>query len=339
MTPSIALVRHHRLELPFPHWAGILFAALVLAPLLACADDQTPKSAVELHGALTVQGNRILDAHGQPIALRGMCLFVSQWIGKYYNANAIKWLRDDWHCTVIRVPMGVENGGYLDNPQVELQKVKTVVQASIDLGIYVIIDWHDDHANSHVNQSKAFFENMAKTYGKYPNVIFEPWNEPLKMRWATIVKPYHEAVIPVIRAYSNNLIICGAPTWSQDVDIASRDPIDGPNIAYTLHFYAATHKQALRKKAATALSHGVALFVTEWGVCESNGSGKFDAVETQNWLDFMDQNQIGWCNFSVGDKAETSAALVPGAAADGGWTLPMLTDSGRLVRSQLRKEN
>jgi endoglucanase len=268
-----------------------------------------------------------------------MCLFISQWISKYYNASAIKWLRDDWHCQVIRVPMGVENGGYLENPEAELAKVRTVVQAAIDLGIYVIIDWHDDHANIHVKQSREFFERMAKDYGKYPNVIFEPWNEPLKMKWGTVVKPYHEAVIPVIRAQSSNLIICGTPTWSQDVDIAAADPLAGPNIAYTLHFYAATHKQALRRKAETALRRGAAIFVTEWGTCESNGSGRLDAVETGKWLEFMDQNQIGWCNFSVGDKVETSAALMPGAAADGGWTLPMLTDSGRLVRSELLKAN
>ncbi len=317
----------------------LLFAALVLLPVVGLADDQMRKSAVELHGALAVQGNRIVDAHGNAVALRGMGLFISQWISKYYNEDALRWLRDDWHCTIIRVPMGVENGGYLDHPEAEVQKVKTVVQAAIDLGMYVIIDWHDDHSNLHVDQSKAFFESMAKTYGKYPNVIFEPWNEPLKVKWGSVVKPYHEAVIPVIRAYSNNLIICGTPTWSQDVDIAAKDPLVGPNIAYTLHFYAATHKASLRRKAQVALSRGAAIFVTEWGTCESNGTGKLDAPETRKWLDFMDQNKIGWCNFSVGDKEETAAVLIPGAAADGGWTDAMLTESGRLVRNELRMGN
>jgi endoglucanase len=318
---------------------SLLLAALVLSPILVLADDQIPRTPVEIHGPLAVQGNRIVDAHGDAVALRGMGLFISQWISKYYNEDALRWLRDDWHCTVIRVPMGVENGGYLDHPDAEVQKVKTVVQAAIDLGMYVIIDWHDDHSNLHVDQSKAFFDSMAKTYGKYPNVIFEPWNEPLKVKWGSVVKPYHEAVIPVIRAYSSNLIICGTPTWSQDVDIAAKDPLVGPNIAYTLHFYAATHKQSLRKKAEVALTRGAAIFVTEWGVCEATGNGKFDLVETQKWLDFMDQNKIGWCNFSIGDKEETSAALMPGAAENGGWTAAMLTASGWLVRGELRKEN
>jgi endoglucanase len=340
MNQPVASFRRHCAGLSILRSALVFFAALVLCPVLARAGDQKPESVVEIHGALGVQGNRVVGADAEPVELRGMCLFISQWIWKYYNVDAIRWLRDDWHCQVIRVPMGVENeGGYLENPQAEVQKVKTVVQAAIDLGIYVIIDWHDDHANSHVEQSKEFFGRMAREYGKYPNVIFEPWNEPLKMKWGKVVKPYHEAVIPVIRAYSNNLIICGTSTWSQDVDIAAADPIHAANIAYTFHFYAATHKEPLRRKVATALRRGAAIFVTEWGTCESNGTGKLDAVETGKWLEFMHENQIGWCNFSVGDKVETSAVLVPGAPANGGWTAAMLTDSGRLVRDELRKSN
>ena len=237
-------------------------------------------------------------------------------MAQYYNADAIKWLRDDWHCTVVRAAMGVESGGYLTNPDAERQKVKTVVQACIDLGIYVLIDWHDDHSNTHLAQSQAFFEDMAKTYGKYPNVIFEPWNEPQRnANWTTIIKPYHEAVIPKIRQYTNNLIVCGTQSWSQDVDKASMNPLKFTNVAYTLHFYASTHKQSLRDKAATAMKNGIPLFVTEWGTSEASGNGKLDRVETQKWLDFLEQNQISMCNWAVDDKAETSAALKPGIPA------------------------
>ena len=52
-----------------------------------------------------------------------------------------------------------------------------------------------------------------------------------------VVKPYAIAVIGAIRAIdTKNLIVVGTTTWSQDVDIASEDPITGQtNIAYTLH--------------------------------------------------------------------------------------------------------
>jgi len=45
------------------------------------------------------------------------------------------------------------------------------------------------------------------------------------------------------------LIICGTQSWSQEVDKASRDPLKFSNVAYTLHFYAATHRESLRNKA------------------------------------------------------------------------------------------
>jgi endoglucanase len=292
---------------------------------------------VQEHGQLRVQGNRVVDQHGRPVVLRGMSLFWSQWMGQYYSTNALRWLRDDWNCNVIRAAMAVEAGGYLTNPEREKEKIKTIIQAAIDLGIYVIIDWHDHNADQHTAQAQAFFEDIARTYAKYPNLIFEPWNEPLNRHdWSTVIKPYHEAVIPKIRAHSRNLIICGTQTWSQDVDKAARDPIAGTNLAYTLHFYAATHKQKLRDKAAFALTNGAAIMVTEWGTSEATGNGKLDYEETQKWWAFMDSNQLSRCNWSLADKAETSAALKPGANAAGGWTTNDLSRSGILVREEMR---
>ncbi|MDP8914555.1 MAG: glycoside hydrolase family 5 protein, partial [Pseudomonadota bacterium] len=128
-------------------------------------------------------------------------------------------------------------------------------------------------------------------------------------------------------------------TWSQDVDKAAADPLSFSNLAYTLHFYAGTHRQELRDKAAAAMAKGAALFVTEWGTSEANGAGILDEKETRLWWDFMEQKQLSYLNWSVADKRETSAALMPGASGKGGWPDHMLSPSGRLVRSQLLAMN
>lgn len=47
----------------------------------------------------------MVDRHGDPVVLRGMSLFWSQWQPQYYNASAVRWLRDDWNINVIRVAM------------------------------------------------------------------------------------------------------------------------------------------------------------------------------------------------------------------------------------------
>lgn len=64
-------------------------------------------------------------------------------------------------------------------------------------------------------------------------------------------------------------------------DIAADDLItDFKNIAYTLHFYAGSHRQFLREKATKAMRKGLALFVTEWGTCDASGNGVLDFAES-----------------------------------------------------------
>src|SRR4051812_36961118 len=129
-------------RLPAPLSFGRCMLVLASCCALMSIGHAQP-SPVARHGQLRVEGNRIVDRNGNPVVLQGMSFFWSQWMGKFYNTNVVRWLRDDWHCTVVRAAMAVEAGGYLANPEREKEKIKTVIQAAIDLGIYVIIDWHD----------------------------------------------------------------------------------------------------------------------------------------------------------------------------------------------------
>lgn len=314
-----------------------IILSLIFALLTAgAAAAETP---VQVHGQLRVEGNRILNQHGEPVVLRGMSLFWSQWMPQFYNADTVRWLRDDWRVTVVRAAVAVPEEGYLVYPERETARAEAVIEAAIEAGVYVIVDWHAH--NPEPEAAARFFDHIASKYGAHPNVIYETWNEPLNTHgWAEVVKPYHMALVPVIRARDpDNLIIAGTPTWSQDVDIAAADPLPFPNIAYTLHFYAATHRQELRDKAAAALAMGAALFVTEWGTTPATGDGPMDVAETRLWWDFMETNQLSHANWSITDKDEVSAALRPGASGAGGWSDDMLTPSGRLVRARLRELN
>jgi endoglucanase len=298
-------------------------------------------SPVAAHGDLQVVGIHVCDASGKPYQLKGMSLYWSHWSGQFYTKATINALAEDWRCSVVRAETGAEpgEGGYLDNPGAALAKVKTVVDAAIAEGIYVIIDWHKEHrveAPTNVTEAVAFFTQMATTYGAYPNVIFEIYNEPNGPQWPA-VKAYAETVIGAIRKTgSTNLIVVGTPSWSQDVDIAAADPItDFKNIAYTLHFYAGSHRQFLRDKAIKAMSKGIALFVTEWGTCDSSGNGGLDYAESDIWLNFLNQNVISWLNFSLHDKAETASALKPGTLVAGPPSASDLTPSGVFVYNHL----
>ncbi len=300
----------------------------------------TPVQAgvVSQHGRLQVQGNRIVGDHGRPVSLAGNSFFWSQWMGRFYTAETVAWLKKDWGSTIVRAALGLhKEDGYRQHPRINQNRILTVVDAAIAHDLYVIIDWHDHHAEDHTELAVAFFADMARRYGDRPNIIYEIYNEPLNVSWPNTIKPYAEKVIAAIRAHDpDNLIVVGTPVWSQRVDLAAADPVKDPNVAYALHFYAGTHKADLRARAEKALALGAALFVTEWGACNADGNGPIDDASVREWFAFMREHQLSHCNWSVADKRETASIVTPGASSTGGWADAQLTPSGRYVRDLIR---
>ena len=292
-------------------------------------------TVVQIHGLLQQNGNKILDKNNEPVCFAGNSFFWSNddWGGeRYYKAEVVSWLKNDWKTTIVRAAMGVEDpGGYLDNKTANKDRVTTIVDAAIDEGIYVIIDWHSHHAEDNTNEAALFFQEMANLYGEYDNVIYEIYNEPLDISWSNTIKPYAISIIATIRSIDpDNLIIVGTPEWSQRVDLAAADPITGySNIAYTLHFYTVHHQQWLRDRASEALNDGIPIFITEWG---SIGYSLIDP-EADKWMAWCFENKISHCNWAVNDKNEEWSILVPGASTSGNWSEDDLTKAGKLAKN------
>ncbi|MBP2848850.1 cellulase family glycosylhydrolase [Dickeya oryzae] len=278
---------------------------------------------------LSVSGSKIY-AGGKVRSFSGNSLFWSNtgWNAeKFYTAETVASLKKDWKSSIVRAAMGVqEYGGYLQDPTNNKARVEKVVNAAIANDMYVIIDWHSHSAENNRSEAISFFQEMARKYGNKPNVIYEIYNEPLQVSWSYTIKPYAEAVISAIRAIDpDNLIIVGTPSWSQNVDEASRDPINANNIAYTLHFYAGTHGESLRNKARQAINNGIALFVTEWGSVNADGNGGVNYSETDAWVTFMRDNNISNANWALNDKNEGASTYYPDSKN--------LTESGKKVKS------
>ena len=316
--------------------------AILLAACTATSREAPPVSApsgspVAQHGALSVRGGKVVDARGKPVTLRGMALFWSQWAPQYYDGRTVDWLASDWKVDIVRASIAAEgNDSARQHFERELAKASTVIEAAAANGIYVIVDWHAHRP--YPDEAGRFLVAIAEKYGHLPNLIYEPFNEPLRdgVDWSRDVKPYHQRIVAAIRAVDpDNLIIVGSPSWSQDVDIAAQDPLAGENIAYTLHYYAATHKAELRAKADKALAAGLALFVTEFGVVEATGNGPIDYASSEAWWDWAEANDISWLAWSTGDRDETSATLKPGTPP-ANWSESDLTESGKLLRARLR---
>ncbi|MBW2962731.1 glycoside hydrolase family 5 protein [Mesonia aestuariivivens] len=292
---------------------------------------------VACNGQLKIEGAHLKNQHGKVLQLKGMSLFWSQWEPEFYVPETIKILKNDWKCNVVRAAMAVENKGYLENSEQELKKVEVVIDAAIKEGVYVIVDWHDHHAEDHLKEAKRFFTYIAKKYGDRPNIIYEIYNEPLEVSWDDVLKPYHQEIIKTIRAYdSHNVIICGTPSWSQRVDVASVNPIQQSNIAYTLHFYADTHRQPLRDIAIKAMNNDLPIFVTEYGTAAASCNGVVNKKQTKAWWQLLDEYKISYCNWAISDKDETCSVLNPGSSVVDLKNSKKLSVSGKFIRSKLK---
>lgn len=297
---------------------------------------QTP---VKKYGQLQVRGSRLCDQNGQPVVLRGVSLGWHNLWPRFYNKGAVDELTDKWHASVIRAAMGVKiEDNYLENPSFALQCMTPVIEEAIKDGVYVIIDWHAH--DMYTDKAAEFFGKMSAKYGKYPNVIYELFNEPVEDSWESL-KQYATTVIKAIRANDpDNIILMGCPHWDQDIDKVAASPIEGvSNVMYTVHFYAATHKQYLRDRMQKAVEGGLPVFVSECAGMEASGDGPLNEEEYDKWIDLMERLKISWVNWSLSDKNETCSMLLPRAKADGNWTDDVIKPWGKLVRKTLLKYN
>ncbi|RKP46756.1 endoglucanase [Cohnella endophytica] len=325
---------------------------------------------------LKINGVKTLcDQNGKPIQLRGMSTHGLQWFPDIINDNAFATLAKDWEANVIRLAMYVGEGGYGTNSEAMKQRVVDGIDFAIANDLYVIVDWHV-HAPGNPNAdvyagAMKFFSEISKLYPNDKHVLYELANEPNSNApgipndasgWKE-VKAYAEPIVGMLRKAGNdNIVIVGSPNWSQRPDLAANDPIIDPNThaadvrtMYSVHFYTGTHLPAadaanrdnVMSNVRYALEHGAAVFSTEWGTSEASGNNGPFLQTADQWLDFLNANNISWVNWSLTNKNETSGAFTPfeqgksqatllDPGSDKKWDIPELSVSGEYVRSRIK---
>ncbi|RZM07128.1 MAG: glycoside hydrolase family 5 protein, partial [Pedobacter sp.] len=126
----------------------LVFLLVVASVLSVKAQSEIP---VKIHGQLKVADGKIVDKLNRPPQLRGTSMFWSIWQGqKYYNSDALTWLKKDFKISLVRLAMAVAHPqGYLKKPDDQKALIVKMADAAIAEGLYVIIDWHDHHAHIH----------------------------------------------------------------------------------------------------------------------------------------------------------------------------------------------
>ena len=297
------------------------------------AQNYPANSPVALNGKLKVSGTQLVNECGNPIQLRGMSTHGPQWFRNCYSEASLDVLVKDWGISIFRLAMYVEEQGYITNPSGWRQWIDSYVDYCGQRGIYCLIDWHvlnPGNPNAHKDDAIEFWKYMSQKHGQKAHVLYEICNEPNGVGWSD-VKNYATDVVKAIRDNNDNtVIIIGTPTWSQDVDIASSDKVNGTNIMYTLHFYAGSHRGELRSKAQSALNNNAPIFVTEFGTSHASGDANYSPDETKTWISWLNERKISWVCWSFSDKGEVSATLVPGACSSGNWS--NLSECGQLIK-------
>lgn len=332
-------------------WGVVVCTLICMMGIAFCGMHVSAKGVAD-YGALKVEGTQLVSQKtGEKVVLRGVSTHGINWdVGyPYISKAAFQTLRDQYAVNAIRLAMyTTEYYGYCDKAgaaesqstvQATLKsRIETGVTAATELGMYVIIDWHvlnDQNPNRYKDEAKAFFKEMSGKYANQDNVIYEICNEPNGGTSWDDITSYANAVIPVIRANDPDaIIIVGTPTWSQDVDVAANKPLSYDNVLYALHFYSATHKDSYREKLKTALSKGLPVIVSEFGVSEASGAGNIDTGEAKKWLDLLDENGISYFAWGLSNKAESASLLKAGTNKKSGWTKNDLSTAGKWILSQ-----
>lgn len=319
---------------------------------------------IEYNGIKTIG-----DKNGNPIQLRGMSTHGLQWFPEILNENAFAALANDWGANVIRLAMYVGEDGYAKDPKTMKERVIKGIELAKKYDMYVIVDWHVHIPGNPLadvySGAYDFFDEISDLYPNDPYIIYELCNEPNsndggipdggvpnnEEGWQ-IVKSYAEPIIKMLREKGNeNLIIVGNPNWSQRPDLAANDPIDDSNTVYAVHFYTGIHKpdtnDYVMNNLIYALEKGVPIFISEWGTSEATGTGGPYLEESDKWLSFLNKYNIGWVNWSLTNKNETSGAFRPfisgqceAASLDPGeqqiWDPYELSVSGEYVRARIK---
>lgn len=326
--------------------ATLLALVMCLPGLAEGAPKADRETFFDRHGALHVSGTGLADASGAPVQLRGVSTLGLAWYPEFVNEDAFRTLRDEWGANTVRLAMYTcEDGGYMTGGD------RAALEALIDrgvklcaaLGMYAIIDWHilsDGDPNIYADAAEDFFRRMSALYADQPHVLYELCNEPngAGVTWP-VVKGYAERIIPVIRANAPDaVIICGTPTWSQDVDAVAADPLDDPNTMYALHFYAATHKATLRRKVVRALKDGTPIFVSEFSICDASGDGEIDYDSAAAWRELIGAHDLSYIAWSLSNRDESAALIRADCQKTSDWTEDDLSETGRWLRDVLRAD-
>jgi hypothetical protein len=221
---------------------------------------------------------------------------------KYYGVNCIRMSAYLTDFTFVKSKMEMAIG-YLNAKQETLDHMDSIIEKCIDLGLYVIVDFHcmqnEGGVTQYTQDAVEFFEHFASKYANVPNVLYELLNEPFDNTIESL-SDFIAQTTNVIKTYVNDPVIILGKGASTVDEIYTWLTSNGYNdIFISFHSYVAdpnTGDQAPRLEDYF-LTKGYPIFVTEWGNADLSGDGELDdalAISYLNKLHDLGVPNVFW---------------------------------------------
>ena len=294
-----------------------------------------------INGQLKVRAANLRDGNGSKVVLHGVSLHGVTWFSGFVSEDIFRQVSDEWDANLIRIP--VYTTEYISDHDKSMALIRRGIDAAIAADMYVILDWHileDSDPNTNATYAHELFETISAEYAGCPNIIYEICNEPNGETTWSQIRDYAYKTIPVIRANSPDaVILIGTPNYCKNLISAARNSIKYDNIMYSLHFYAATHKDDLRREYVSAREMGLPIFVSECGLSESSGTGNLDFESAASWFSLLEEYDTSYAIWSLSDKNESSALFMPSYDPGHPFNEADYSKAGHWVRDLLAGED
>ncbi|MGD0596362.1 MAG: cellulase family glycosylhydrolase [Sedimentisphaerales bacterium] len=297
--------------------------SIAVACVLLCAVSLLYAAPSPLH----VEGNKIKDAEGHTVVLRGVSAvdisMLKEWYGihdyidRVTNPDDPNGNSPGWYTKVIRYSVCPNDSFVTDSPivfnphditdpnnEAVYEALKEAVDYGAEKGVYSIILWaYAKPIADKVAETNAFWNYMAPKFANDGNVLFELFSEPTDDagNWG-VVKGKMQAWVNIVRTYTaDNLCLVTGPCWAQQIGpaVLNSNPVEGDNIVYALHCYGKTWRMAPSwiTDQIDAVSPVYPVLVTAWGYEPNSDPNVWSAGSAANFgqpfLDYLEGLGIG----------------------------------------------
>lgn len=329
------------------------------------------KDLCKTRGKLLKNGTKIVDNNGKQIELRGVGLHHLLQYKNLHTRKAFESLKN-YGVNLIRITvylsdfaMSASDGeiayGYISHPEETKLEIEKIVKICIDLGLYVLLDWHVmDDMNQVVSekvygldrlfrpQAEEFFRYYSEKYANIPNVLYELANEPYSLT-ATEMLPYMQSIRGIITSNVENPVLVMGIGLTEDntktstydrckqmITVLSNNGIT--DIFASPHVYG--NDVANYEKC---VAENIPIFVSEWGNSTYTGDGKLDSnLHAIGQIDYLHQTGIPQAIWKFTDQTMTSSILKNNGIINSekymfGFSNNDLSETGALALNSFRR--